>query len=131
MLKLQFPSSHILSLFSGFMQVSLILARAGLFEIPLFLGTESLTKNSSDRLFHRRVALRAACHAQRRPATTSVHFLNALLVVSVTFVLPPALPTSPNASMCSPYLTARSSSAATGRLISKTNTDTQSPRSGD
>ncbi len=47
MLRLQFPPSHILSLFPGFMQASLILSCAGLFEVCLFLSTDSHPEESS------------------------------------------------------------------------------------
>lgn len=47
MLKLPFTSFHILSLFLGFMQVSLILAGAGLFKVCLFLNTDRFSEEGS------------------------------------------------------------------------------------
>lgn len=47
MFKLQFTPFHFLSLFPGFIQVSLILDCAGLFEVCLFLSSDSFAEESS------------------------------------------------------------------------------------
>lgn len=133
-LKLQFPTSHIFSLFPGFIQVSLILACVRLFEVGLFFRTHSPTEDNSSDLFTTLALFESHCcrwdqilshvccgssftiivsmrvaKTTERPVMILVNFLIsqpfALQVVSVSFFPPASL----RASMCSDFSLSRCS----------------------